>query len=182
MYVGTFLGGYGFGGNATAGSALGYNTEEAYFQDVVATQLAVDTAANGTQAPNQREYAWNYLTNYTFDRGVIKGVGIGTALEFDGRALAGYYGSTTDLNSSGQIAAPNTNAPIYTPSYLHINLWASYQFHLPWSHLRAKVQFNVADLTSNGYLLPISYNYDGSPAAERIIAPRQYSLETTIKY
>lgn len=182
MYLANFWQGYGFDSNVVAGSVNGWNTTQLYYQDVVASQVAVDTAVNGTQAANQHGYSWNYLTNYTVDRGPLKGVGLGGALQFSGRAVAGYYGSTADLNSSGQIAAPNPDAPIYTPSQTHIDLWVSYQFRLPWSRLRAKVQFNINDLTSNGYLLPITYNYDGSPAAERIILPRQYALTTTVKY
>jgi TonB-dependent Receptor Plug Domain len=182
MYVGNFWQAYGYDSNAAPGNANGWYNTALYYQDVVASQLAIDTASDGTLAPNERQYSWNYLTNYTFENGPLAGLGVGGALQFDGRALAGYYGSTTNLNSSGQIAAPNTSEPIYTPARLHIDLWTSYQFRLPWSHLRAKVQLNVADLTSSGYLVPISYNYDGTPAAERIIPPRQYSLTTTVEF
>jgi hypothetical protein len=182
MYLGNFWQAYGYDTNATQGNANGWNNTALYYQDVVAAQVAVDTASDGALAPNQREYSWNYLTNYTFVRGPLKNLGLGTALEFDGRATAGYYGNAANLNSSGQIAAPDVDAPIYTPAKLHINLWASYRYKLPWSHLTAKVQLNVDDLTSNGYLLPVSYNYDGTPAAERIIPPRRFTLTTTIKY
>jgi hypothetical protein len=37
-------------------------------------------------------------------------------------------------------------------------------------------------MTSNGYLLPVSYNFDGSPAAERIIAPRTFTLSTKFSF
>jgi hypothetical protein len=182
LYLGNFWQAYGYDSNAFPGNANGWNNTALYYQDVVASQVAVDTANNGEAAPNQREYSWNYLTNYTIDRGPMKGLGLGTALQFNGRATAGYYGSLTNLNSSGQIAAPNTAAPIYTPSQTHINLWVSYTFKMPLSHLRAKVQLSVDDATSNGYLLPVSYNYDGTPAAERIIPPRTFTLTTKIKF
>ena len=94
-------------------------------------------------------------------------------------ATAGYYGDSVHLNSSGQIAAPNVSAPIYTAGKYHIDAWVAYTFKLPnvlGNKVSCKVQFNVEDLTSNGYLLPVSYNMDGSPAAIRIIPPRQYSL------
>jgi len=182
LYLGNFWQAYGYDTNAYPGNSSGWTNTAVYYQDVVASQVAVDTASNGELAPNQREYSWNYLTNYTIDRGPLRGVGLGGALQFAGRATAGYYGSLTNLNSSGQIAAPNISAPIYTPSELHLNLWLSYAFRLPWSHLRAKVQLNVADLTSNGYLQPVSYNYDGSPAAERIIPPRTFTFTTTVRY
>jgi hypothetical protein len=32
------------------------------------------------------------------------------------------------------------------------------------------------DLTSNGYILPIQFNYDGSPCVWRIVPSRQWSL------
>jgi len=182
VYVGSFWQGYGYDSNTASSSATGNNTTQAYYNNVVGSALAVDTANNGTLAPNQREYSWSYLTNYNFTQGALKGVGLGTAVQFDGRAVVGYYGSTTLLNSSLQIAAPDITRPIYTPAKTHVNVWVSYQFRVPFARLRAKVQLNVADLTSNGYLLPITYNFDGSPAAERIIPPRQYTLTTSVNF
>ncbi len=182
IYLGNFWQGYGYDSNVVAGSASGWNTTNLYYQSVVASQVSVDTAVNGTQAANQHGYSWNYLTNYTIDHGKLQGLGFGGVLQYTSKAVAGYYGSTTNLNSSGQIAAPNPDAPIYTPEQTHINAWVSYAFRLPWSHLRAKVQFNVTDITSHGYLLPITYNYDGSPAAERIISPRTYALTTKLQF
>jgi hypothetical protein len=40
----------------------------------------------------------------------------------------------------------------------------------------------VEDLTSNGYLETVSFNQDGSPAAERIIPPRSYTLSAKFNY
>ena len=182
VYVGSFWQGYGYDSNTASSSATGNNTTQAYYNNVVGSALAVDTANNGTLAPNQREYSWSYLTNYTFTSGPVKGLGIGGTVAFAGRSVVGYYGSTTLLNSSGQIAAPDITRPIYTPAKTHIGVGVSYQFRLPWARLRAKVQLNVADLTSNGYLLPVTYNFDGSPAAERIIQPRSYTLTTSVAF
>jgi hypothetical protein len=185
IYLGNFWQAYGYDGNVTGASNInGWVNTQAYYNLVVASQLAVDEANNGGKAPNQREYSWNYLTNYVIDRGFLKHLGFGGALRYDGAATAGYYGNTTQLNSTGQIAAPNILEPIYTPGKYHIDAWTSYWFKLPMAggKIKAKVQFNVADLTSNGYLLPVSFNYDGSPAAERIIAPRQYTLSTTFEF
>ncbi|HEY3755458.1 MAG TPA: TonB-dependent receptor [Opitutaceae bacterium] len=183
LSLANFWSAYGYDTAVTGpGNVSGYTSTQAYYNIVVATALATDTATNGTLASNQREYSWNYLTNYNFDRGILKGLGIGTALQYDGRANVGYYGSTSNLNGYGQIAYPDINRPIYTPAKFHINLWTSYQYKLPWSHLTAKVQFNIQDLTSNGYLLPITYNFDGTPAAERIIPPRLYQLTTSVYF
>ncbi len=183
MYLGSFWQSYGAPGEgATAGSAAGYSTTQTYYNNVEGSQLAIDEAVNGALAPNQIQYSWSYLTNYVFPTGRLKGLGIGGAVSYQGRANASYYGSTTNLNALGQIAAPNLDEPIYTPSETHVDAWLSYQFKLPWSGLDTKVQFNVSDLTSTGYLVPISFNLNGSPAAERIIPPRQYTLEVSVRY
>jgi hypothetical protein len=184
MYLGNFWQGYGYDGNVVQGSTSGTSTSQLYYEDIVGSTLAADEASNGGLANNQREYQWRYLTNYTFDRGPIKGLGIGGALRYDGDAVVGYYGNSAILNATGQIAAPNLGLPIYSPAQAHIDAFVSYQMHLPWNdgRVRCKIQFNVNDLTSNGYLIPVSYNWDGSPAGERIIQPRSYALTATFKY
>jgi hypothetical protein len=44
------------------------------------------------------------------------------------------------------------------------------------------VQLNCVDLTSNGYILPIAFNLDGSPDTYRVFPPRQWSLTTTFSF
>lgn len=178
MYLGNFWQAYGFDTNVSGpGNINGWTNTQNYYTSAVASQLAIEEANNGTLAPNQREYSWTYLTNYTIDHGSLKHVSFGGAVTYDGRATAGYWGSTTNLNANGQIAAPDTTRPIYTPGKFHLDAWVAYTFDLPWTHyVKCKVQFNVQDITSNGYLLPVTYNFDGSPAAQRIIQPRSYTL------
>jgi hypothetical protein len=54
---------------------------------------------------------------------------------------------------------------------------------MPWARsVDCKIQFNVSDLTSHGYLQPVSYNFDGTPAAMRIIPPRCFSLSTKFSF
>ncbi|HEY4988694.1 MAG TPA: TonB-dependent receptor plug domain-containing protein [Opitutaceae bacterium] len=184
LYLGNFWQAYGFDGSVTGpGNINGWTTTQNYYNIVVAAQLASDQGVNGSLAPNQKEYSWTYLTNYTFDRGPLKHVGVGGALNFDGQSNAGYYGNTANVNAAGQILGPNVNEPIYTPAKLHVDAWVSYAFKMPWaSKVLCKLQFNVEDLTSNGYLIPVSFNLDGSAAAERIIPPRSYSLSAKFSF
>jgi outer membrane receptor protein involved in Fe transport len=183
MYLGNFWQGYGYDSNVTANNINGWTTTQNYYNIVVGSQLAIDEANNGTLAPNQREYHWSYLSNYTFDHGPMKHLSFGGALRYDGRATAGYYGDEGNLNSTGQVAAPDVARPIYTPGRFHIDAWVAYTFKMPWARdAHCKLQLNVADLTSNGYLLPVTYNFDGSPAAERIIEPRSFTLSAKFAF
>ncbi len=185
MYVGNFWNAYGFDGNVPGpGDANGNTSVQAYYNVNIASQLAVDEANNGALAPNQREYSWAYVTNYIIPDGKFKNFSFGGALRYEGQATAGYYGDTVHLNSAGQIAAPDITRPLYTPAKYHVDAWVAYVFKLPGagSKVGCKVQFNIEDLTSDGYLLPISYNFDGTPAAERIIQPRTYTLSTKFSF
>jgi hypothetical protein len=182
MSLGNFWQGYGYDTNVS-GPGTTYATSQAYYNAVEGSQLSADEANNGTLASNQVEYSWSYLTSYTIDRGPLKNISLGGALRYVGQVTAGYYGNTTALNSLGQIAAPNINAPIILPGKYHADLFLAYVFKMPWDDkIKVKVQANVSDLTSNGYLEPISFNYDGTPAAERIIPPRAYSLEAKFSF
>lgn len=184
LYLAKFWDAYGYDGNVPGpGDANGNTSVHAYYNVNIASQLAIDEANNGALAPNQRQYHWAYVTNYQIEDGELKNLSFGGALRYDGRATAGYYGDTAHLNSAGQVAAPDINRPIYTPGKYHIDAWVAYAVRLPWTNrVGCKIQFNVQDLTSNGYLLPVSYNFDGSPAAERIIQPRSFVLSTKFSF
>ncbi len=188
LSVGSFWKGYGFGGSSsqTGGPGGGPTTEELGIQNTVLIPLQVELASQGTQVPGERPYSVNYLTKYTFDTGLLKNFGIGGAARWQSKAIEGYYGATAAnlLNAGGQIAASDLSKPIYAPTEFHIDMWLSYALRLPWDNgkVRTKLQLNVQDLTSNGYLLPIQYNLDGSAATFRIISPRTFTFTTTFEF
>jgi outer membrane receptor protein involved in Fe transport len=187
LYLGNFWNGYGYDGNVPYnGTNGGPTTSSLYYQNVVGSVIAATTSSVGAAVPNEHEYSGSMLTNYMFDRGPLKNFSMGTGLTWQDHAIVGYYGSTdpTKLNSAGQIVQPDLKRPIYTPAEFHVDAWVAYGFKMPWSNgkLKMKVQFNVRDLTSHGYLLPVTYNFDGTPGAYRIISPRQYVLNTTVSF
>lgn len=184
LYLGDFWTGYGYDGNINTDNVFGWTNTQNYYNIVVAGQLATDRALNGTQATNQREYTWSYVTTYDFDRGALKGFSIGGGLRYLGRAIAGYYGDFNNLSPTGQVFQPDVRRPIYYPHEYHVDAWIGYQFALPWQNgrIHAKVQLNVSDLNIHSHLEPVTYNYDGTPAAQRIVLPRTYTLNTRFSF
>jgi hypothetical protein len=188
LYVGQFWNSYGYDSNTSSsgGPNGGAQTVSYYYGNAVGIPLAVEEAAQGTDVPGESKYSGRLLTNYTIVTGPLKNFGAGAGLRWISSAIQGYYGNTaaSALNASGQVAADNLNEPIYTPAMMHVDAWLSYAFKLPWEDgkIRCKVQLNVSDLTSSGYLLPIQYNLDGSPASYRIIPPRQFALTTSFHF
>ena len=125
-------------------------------------------------------------TDYNFVTGPLKNLDVGGGLRWMSTTVEGYYGATQAslLNASGQVAANDITKPIYTQAQLHVDAWVAYSFKLPWDNdkIKCRVQLNCSDLTSNGWLQTIQFNYDGSPAVYRIIPPRQWALTTTFSF
>jgi hypothetical protein len=187
-YLGSFWNSYGYSSNATdtGGPNGGPQTVGIYYNTVVTIPIAVEEAAQGSAVPELTRYNIRYLTNYSFTSGSLKNLGVGGGVRWQCPVLMGYYGATQSslLNTSGQVAAGDLSKPIYTPAQLHLDAWINYAFKLPWEDgkIRCKVQLNCVDLTSNGYILPIAFNYDGTPDTWRIIPPRQWSLTSTFSF
>ncbi len=187
-YLGTFFNSYGYDSNTspTGGPNGGATTVGAYYNNVVTLPITVEEAAQGSAVPEETPYSMRFLTNYMFNSGALKDLAVGGGLRWSSDTIMGYYGNTAAsmLNASYQVAALNVGAPIYQPSQLHADAWISYAFKLPWDNgkIRCKVQLNCVDLTSNGYILPIAFNLDGSPYTWRIIAPRQWALTTSFSF
>jgi hypothetical protein len=187
-YLGNFWNSYGYDGNTsdTGGPGGGPSTVGDYYNSVVTVPIAVEEAAQGDDVPELTPYTWNFLTNYNFTSGPLKNLGVGGGLRWMSSTIEGYYGATQAslLNSSGQVAANDITKPIYTPAQLHVDAWVSYAFKLPWDNgkIKSTIQLNCVDLTSNGYILPIAYNLDGTPYTWRIIPPRQWSLTARFSF
>ena len=187
-YIGNFWNSYGYGGDSadTGGSNGGPLTVGGFYNNVVTVPIAVEEAAQGSEVPEQTRYNIRFISNYQFMNGPFKNLGVGGGLRWMGRTLMGYYGATQAslLNASGQVAADDLTRPINNPAQFHVDAWLSYAFKLPWDNgrIKATVQINCVDLTSNGYILPIAYNLDGTPYTWRIIPPRQWSLTTRFSF
>ncbi len=186
-----FWTGYGFNADAKINNPNGWTSVQGFWNNAVAPVIYTAIAGQNTQAPNEREWTVNYITNYAFTHGRLKGWSVGGAYRWADRAIAGYYGNTDPSTLShplpGQsfIVLPDLNRPIWVPSEHHIDLWVAYTTQLPeilGHRIQAKFQFNVRDLTEGGGLQPILFNYDGSPASYRILDPRSYFFTTTLTF
>jgi outer membrane receptor protein involved in Fe transport len=188
IYVGNFWNSYGYDSNTgvTGGPGNGPNTVGDYFNNVVTLPLTQDLAGEGLDVPEETPYSWRLLTNYAVVSGPLKNLNVGGGLRWQSPTVMGYYGATESnlLNLAGQVAVGDLSKPIYTGAVLHADAWIGYTVKLPWDNgkIKCNIQLNCTDLTSNGYILPIQFNFDGSPAVYRIIPPRQWALTTRFSF
>jgi hypothetical protein len=172
-------------GNVAGGAALLGDSPQAWLDDVVdAAGLDVLLAQQDHVSPDLSKYHFNFLTNYQFVAGKLAGWGAGTALRYQTPAAIGYYGAAPDPAALGAVDSLQPLNPIEGKEVLHQDLWISHSTRLPFldDRVRMKVQFNVRDLWSGGYLYTVGVNPDGSPTVFRIIPPRQYYLTTTFDF
>ncbi len=184
-----FWTGYGFSADARLSNASGgtpdWISPQGFYNSAVAADFNVLAATEGQYVLNERHWTANFISTYSFTRGYLKGLKAGGAIRWADKAVAGYYGDTEHLNSSGQVAAPDLNRPIYTPDETHLDLWVAYTTKVPHilgQDVQVTFQINVRDVTESGGLLPVSFNYDGKPWAYRIKDPRQFLFTTTFEF
>jgi outer membrane receptor protein involved in Fe transport len=151
---------------------------------VDAAGLDVALAQQGHVAPDISKYHFNFLTNYQIVNGMFKGTGLGTAFVYETPAAIGYYGAPPDPTALGAVDGLQAFNPIYGKELIHQDIWISYKMRLPFldNRIRATFQINVKDIWSNGSLLVVGVNPDGSPQAYRIVTPRRYYLSSTFDF
>lgn len=137
----------------------------------------------GKTTPDQREWRWSLISNYQFQEGRLKGLGLGGAARWESEAAIGYLAAAPDPD--GVIRSLDANRPVFDGTQFHADLWLSYTFKgLPWvgDRVRTKLQLNVRDVFEEGGLEPIAINPDGTPTAFRIKDPRQIFLSATFDF
>ncbi len=179
----SFWTGYGFSSVAQAENTDGNTSPQAYFNNVVQSQVALAKALEGVSAPSQRQYHGAMVTNYRFSEGVLKGFSVGGAERWESRAAIGFFGKVGDpIGSPTVINVADPTRPVYDHGNFYTDLWMAYATRIMKGRYGLKIQLNVTNVTEGGRLLPTAVNFDGTPWAYRIIDPRQFVLTTTLDF
>jgi outer membrane receptor protein involved in Fe transport len=132
----------------------------------------------GTNVPELREWRWNAITNYTFDRGILKGFNVGGGVRYEDSIVIGYkpIAGATPADISFDIANPYMG-----PSDTNYDLWVGYQRkirrNIDWS-----VQLNIRNLGVGNELVPLTTEPDGSIATYRIKSPQTWQLTNSFRF
>ncbi|HVU32560.1 MAG TPA: TonB-dependent receptor [Opitutaceae bacterium] len=182
-----FWTGYGFTNVAQIENTDGNTSPQAYYNNVVVSQIALAKALEGAVTPDQRIYHATFLTNYTFTNesfgGKLKGWSVGGAERWESKAAIGYYGKVGDPTQPTVINLADVTRPIYGDSgNYYTDLWVAYSRKIYHNRVGMKIQLNCNDAFESGRLVPLAVNFDGSRWAYRIIDPRQWILQATFTF
>lgn len=182
-----FWTGYGYAGVAQIENNDGNTSAQAYFNNVVQSQVSLAKALEGANSPLERQYHASFLTNYNFGNelfdGKLKGVSIGGSQRWESKAAVGFYGKVGDpINSPTVINLNDVTRPIYDGGNYYTDVWVSYSRKIFHNTIGWSIKLNVNNVTESGHLMPTQVNFDGTPWAFRIIDPRQIILSSTFKF
>ncbi len=132
----------------------------------------------GSDSPELRKWRYNIVTNYSFDHGAIKGLGVGAAYRWQDRVAIGY----PVITGANGTTSFDLSKPYYGPSEDGLDLWVSYG-HKVTKKINWTIQLNVYNVGKNDNLIPISVEPDGHTWASVRIAPTQeWQLTNTFSF
>lgn len=131
----------------------------------------------GSPVPEIRKWRYNTVMNYEFDRGLLKGTGIGGAYRWEGKVIIGY-----PVKTGGSFAGYDLSKPYYGPAEDALDLWVSYHRMLT-KKIGWKIQLNVYNVGKRNKLIPISVEPDGHTwAAARMSPVQEWQLTNTFTF
>jgi outer membrane receptor protein involved in Fe transport len=161
-------------------TALSTQTAENFYNASVASPLKIDQALLGKSNPQVKKYTARVISNYIFNSGILKDVGLGGSGGWDDKSVVGFLGA--DPDSDGIVRSLDVNRAFYDKARYNFDLWISYSMKLFQDKIRAKVQLNAQNVTESGGLRIVGVNPDGTPYNFRIINPRKFVLTTTFEF
>lgn len=124
-----------------------------------------------SDASEIRKWRYNVVTNYTFDSGFLKGVGVGASYRWQDKVVIGYPVVIPDPTRPA-VAEFDLSNPYYGPTEDATDVWISYSRKLT-NRIDWRIQLNVYNVGKNDDLIPITVQPDGQTWAGVRVAPVQ---------
>lgn len=136
-------------------------------------------ALSGASTPEIRKWRANFVTNYEFQRGFIRGLSIGGAVRWQDKIAIGY----PYITQNGVLVADVSN-PYFGPSDTQVDLSLGYKRKLKilGGNVMWNINLNVRNLNAKDELIPIAANADGSWGTFRIPPERTWSITNSFAF
>ena len=124
-----------------------------------------------------REWRINALTNYSFNKGWLKGTSIGGALRYQSKAA---IGSPNIFSEEGQVI-PDVRNPFFGPSEFNGDIWLGYGRQLT-DKIHWRIQLNIRNAFGDDSPIPVVVNPDGALAVVRNPNPQEFFVTNTFSF
>ena len=150
------------------------NTARGLYNQNVWAAYQFQKQTNGKMTPEMSPWRFNAVTNYSFDRGFLKGFNIGGGYRWQQGSILGYA-----LNST--LDNLDVDKPFWGHSTYAVDMWAGYGHKLS-RKVDWRIQLNIRNLDSKTHLEPISIQPDGGPAGYRIVQGQTWEITNTLSF
>ncbi len=176
--VNTTFGGIGnipmwSGGGARNGEMVSWNSN--FYSKYLLLKLQ-----EGANTPELRRWRVNFVTNYSFTEGLLKGANVGLGYRWQDKIAIGYPVKEITGGSTEQIEFDIDN-PYYGPTEEAIDLWVGYTRKIT-RKIEWRIQLNVRNLGKGKKLIPLSTQYDGTVAAWGIAPSQTWTVSNTFSF
>lgn len=152
----------------------GDNNLRRYYKDNIMSAVEFQKESIGFQVPELRPWHFGGVTNYSFDRGFLKGFNVGGAFRWEDKQILG-YGLKADKSGL------DVRNPLFGDTESHVDLWLGYQHKMP-RNITWRIQLNLRNVGESAGLTPISVNPDGVIAAQRITEGMSWAVTNTFSF
>jgi outer membrane receptor protein involved in Fe transport len=139
----------------------------------------------GSDVPELREWRGNLISNYSFDRGALRGFNVGGAIRYESNVTIGYKPILLDPSRPLDDSPANTTYdmanPYKGPAETNFDLWVGYSRRI-WKNIDWNIQLNVRNVANGNDLIVLTTEPDGSGATYRIKPPQVIQLTNTFKF
>jgi hypothetical protein len=173
-----------------------------YVQPEGLQRLAFAKEEEGTASARNREYRANFIANYKFQEGRLKGFGVGFGARYRSKGAIGYEGKPNEFildllaEEPGVIIAPPTthpsiglqqadiSKPIYGEATLDFDGWIKYErrVRLGGRSYTWLVQLNISNLLNDDDIVPFRADFNNVVEQWTTRAPRSFALTNTLKF
>jgi hypothetical protein len=134
----------------------------------------------GQPTSEQREWRFNFITNYQFREGALKGFSIGGAARWQDEVNGGY---PVVFDEDSRTYRPLVDQGYFTPTDLAIDLTFGYRKKI-MGDIDWRMQINMRNVHNwdNADVDVFRFQQDGSSARARFAPPRQILLTNTFRF
>jgi hypothetical protein len=141
-------------------------------------------SSEGASQPELREWRVNFVTNYKFSEGRLKGLGVGGGVRWQDEAAVGY--PTIRITPEGGGDAINIGDvfnPYFDGAQTNYDFWMSYQVPIMDNKIDWKIQLNVQNVFADeDDVITTATNPNGAAARVRFAPQRSIFVSNTFKF
>jgi outer membrane receptor protein involved in Fe transport len=134
--------------------------------------------SDGEPAPELRKWRFNFVTNYSFTQGRLKGFRIGGAYRWQDKAAIGFPVAVAPDGS----AFYDVTRPFYGPTEGNVDGWIGYSRNIFGDRVRWSAQLNVRNIGKGDRLIPVSTQPDGTYDSLRIGEAQTWLLTNSFEF